>query len=124
MQPLALRLLRRLRDPGNPLSRNRHHETFESPEGRAALRAHRQLRSLERDLDRLEHPEALQLCWESNRVRITIEQPGLRLKREAVLEPQAFSLLMRSTRFGPLLRRVAERDAPELVPDPREDPER
>ncbi|MDF1565530.1 MAG: hypothetical protein P1V51_21005 [Deltaproteobacteria bacterium] len=121
MHPLAFKLLRRLRDPGNPLSRNRSLETFASPEGRAALRAHRLLRSLERDLERLEDSSDLRLHHEAGRVRIAIDRPSLRLRREAVLEARAFGLLILSERTGPLLRLAAERDAPELVPDPRGD---
>lgn len=121
MRPLAFKLLRRLRDPESGLSRNRSHETFESPEGKAALRAHRLLRSLERDLDQLEDAADLRLSSEGGRVRLTIEQPRLRLRRQALLEPLAFQLLMRSPRSGLLLRRAAERDAPELMPAPTAD---
>jgi hypothetical protein len=43
------RVVRRLRsEPG--FSRNRHYVAFSSPEGRRALRIHRHLRSIERDL--------------------------------------------------------------------------
>jgi hypothetical protein len=45
------RVVRRLREePG--FSRNRHFVTFSSPEGKRALRIHRHLRSIERDLSR------------------------------------------------------------------------
>ncbi len=124
MTPLAFRLLRRLRDPGTPLSRNRNLGTFESKEGRSALRTHRLLRSLERDLGNLEEPEGLRLRAEGGRVRLMIDQPALKVRREAILERLAFDELMASSPFGPLLRKVAERDAPELVPAPRVDQKR
>jgi hypothetical protein len=43
-------VLRLRQDPG--FSRNRHYATFSSPEGKKALRIHRHLRSIERDLSR------------------------------------------------------------------------
>jgi hypothetical protein len=49
MADFSTRALLRLReDPG--FSRNRHFLALSSPEGKRALRAHRHLRSLERDL--------------------------------------------------------------------------
>ncbi len=41
-------VLRLRQEPG--FSRNRHFATFSSPEGRKAMRIHRHLRSIERDL--------------------------------------------------------------------------
>ncbi len=49
MADFVTRALQRLReDPG--FSRNRHYLALSSPEGQRALRIHRHLRSLERDL--------------------------------------------------------------------------
>jgi hypothetical protein len=49
MEEFVERVVRRLREePG--FSRNRHFLTFSSPEGKRALRIHRHLRSIERDL--------------------------------------------------------------------------
>jgi hypothetical protein len=49
MADFVSRLVQRLReDPG--FSRNRHFLALSSPEGRRALRTHRHLRSIERDL--------------------------------------------------------------------------
>jgi hypothetical protein len=49
MDAFVERVVRRLRsEPG--FSRNRHFIAFSSPEGRRALRIHRHLRSIERDL--------------------------------------------------------------------------
>lgn len=50
MDPFVKRLIQRLNDPTRPLSRNRHFHTFETPEGKAALKASRRLRSLQKDI--------------------------------------------------------------------------
>lgn len=50
MDPFVRRLVERLCDPSAPLSRNRHFQTFETPEGKAALRTFRRLRSLHQDV--------------------------------------------------------------------------
>ena len=50
MDPFIQRLIQRLLDPARPLSRNRHFHTFETPEGRQALRTSRRLRSLQQDI--------------------------------------------------------------------------
>jgi hypothetical protein len=52
MDRFVRRLVERLVADGRPLSRNRHFHTFETPEGRAALRTARRLRALERDVQR------------------------------------------------------------------------
>lgn len=50
MDPFVRRLVERLHDPSRPLSRNRHFHTFSTPEGRLALKVHRRLKSLQRDI--------------------------------------------------------------------------
>ncbi len=50
MDLFVQRLVQRLLDPARPLSRNRHFHTFETPEGRSALKVSRRLRSLQRDI--------------------------------------------------------------------------
>lgn len=50
MRRFRLQLVEQLVARPGTLSRNRHYETFASPDGRAALRACRHLRGLERDL--------------------------------------------------------------------------
>lgn len=50
MDPFVRRLVERLCDPSAPLSRNRHFQTFETPEGKAAMRIFRRLRGLRQDL--------------------------------------------------------------------------
>jgi hypothetical protein len=44
------RLVQKLNDPSQPLSRNRHFHTFESPEGKVALKVSRRLLALGKDL--------------------------------------------------------------------------
>ena len=50
MDPFVRRLIQRLHDPSQPLSRNRHFHTFETPEGRRALRTSRRLKALQREI--------------------------------------------------------------------------
>ena len=50
MDPFVQRLVQRLLDPARPLSRNRHFHTFDTPEGRSALKVSRRLRSLQQDI--------------------------------------------------------------------------
>lgn len=50
MDPFVRKLVERLLDEGAPLSRNRHFHTFESPEGRQALRVFRRLQALRASL--------------------------------------------------------------------------
>lgn len=50
MDPFVRRLVRRLNDPTRPLSRNRHFHTFETPEGKQALKVSRRLRALGRQI--------------------------------------------------------------------------
>jgi hypothetical protein len=52
MDPFVRRLVERLVAEGRPLSRNRHFHTFDTPEGRIALRTARRLRALQRDVAR------------------------------------------------------------------------
>lgn len=50
MDSFVRRLVRRLLEEGRPLSRNRHFHTFDTTEGRTALRTARRLRALQRDV--------------------------------------------------------------------------
>jgi len=63
MDPFVHRLIQRLHHPSRPLSRNRHFATFDTPEGRVALRTSRRLRSLQKDI--------LQCHGEGGQVRFT-----------------------------------------------------
>ena len=46
MDAFVRRLVERLLEPSEPLSRNRHFHTFETPEGRRALKLARRLRGI------------------------------------------------------------------------------
>ena len=50
VDPFVRRLIQRMHDPAQPLSRNRHFHTFATPEGRLALRTSRRLRNLQQDI--------------------------------------------------------------------------
>ena len=69
------RVVRRLRE-GPGFSRNRHFLVLSSPEGKRALRIHRHLRSIERDLSR---GSSASVDHEEDRVRLTLRsRAGLR----------------------------------------------
>lgn len=85
-----MRAVARLReDPG--FSRNRHFLALSSTEGRRALRIHRHLRSLERDLS---SGAAASVAREAERVRLTLR--GKRGARTAWLTRAEFRLLLGS----------------------------
>lgn len=79
-------VLRLREDPG--FSRNRFYLALSSPEGRRALRIHRHLRSLERDL---KAGHAATVAREAKRVRLTLR--GRRSERTAWLTRAEFRLL-------------------------------
>jgi len=97
MASFLQRLLERLRQD-RAFSRNRHYLTLSSPEGRRALRIHRHLRSLERDLSR-DGVDAT-VTREDERIRLTLR--GGRLQRTAWLTRAEFRLLC----GNPVVRRV------------------
>src|SRR5512138_2519759 len=87
MADFVTRVVLRLRaEPG--FSRNRHYLALSSPEGRRALRIHRHLRSLERDLAA---GAAATVTREAERVRLTLR--GRRGSRTAWLTRAEFRLL-------------------------------
>jgi hypothetical protein len=84
------RAVLRLRDdPG--FSRNRHFAAFSSPEGRRALRIHRHLQSIERDL---RGGCAASATRESDRIRLDLS--GKRGRRSAWLTRSEFRILLTS----------------------------
>jgi len=102
MDPFVQRLIRRLHHPSQPLSRNRHFATFDTPEGRAALRISRRLRSLQKDIlqcrgeggqvrfARQEDPSAGGKEGE-HRIELTLQR--LRGRRVSMLAADEFELL-------------------------------
>lgn len=90
MADFVTRAVQRLRaDPG--FSRNRHTLALSSPEGRRALRIHRHLRSLERDLLA---GVAATVTREADRYRLTLRTP--RAARSAWLTRAELRLLLES----------------------------
>lgn len=94
MDAFVERVVMRLRgEPG--FSRNRHFLAFSSPEGRRALRIHRHLRSIERDLSA---GSTATVDRGAARVRLTLRSK--RGHRTAFLSPSEFRILCTS----PLVR--------------------
>lgn len=90
MRGFVARAVERLRsDPG--FSRNRYFLALSSPEGREALRIHRHLRSIERDLSRGLAATAVR---EAGRVRVDLS--GGRTRRTSYLTGAEFRLLCQS----------------------------
>jgi hypothetical protein len=87
MYDFVSRVVQRLREDRR-FSRNRHFLALSSPEGRRALRIHRHLRSLERDLAAGAVPD---VRHEDERVRLTLR--GRRGSRIAWLTRGEFRLL-------------------------------
>ncbi len=98
MDPFVRRLVERLLDPSRPLSRNRHFHTFETPEGKLAMRVSRRLRALHRDLlsCRDEGQKAgfvrQELRDGAHRVEVRLERISGR--RISLLQPAEFELLL------------------------------
>jgi hypothetical protein len=90
MADFVMRAVLRLREePG--FSRNRHFHALSSPEGRRALRIHRHLRSLERDLSA---GADASITRDAERYRITLR--GARGSRTAWLTRAELRLLLGS----------------------------
>jgi hypothetical protein len=97
MDPFVRRLIQRLHHPSRPLSRNRHFATFETPEGRSALRTSRRLRSLQRDILRCRE-EGGAARWtrqdgEDGQLRIELRLDRVKGRRVSVLDGAEFELL-------------------------------
>lgn len=90
MDPFVERVVRRLRKERG-FSRNRHFFAFSSPEGKRALRIHRHLRSIERDLS---DGSRASVEHEAARVRLTLSSKAGR--RTAWLTHDEFRILCMS----------------------------
>jgi hypothetical protein len=98
MDPFVRRLVERLLDPGQPLSRNRHFHTFATPEGRRALVVSRRLRALQKAvLECAARGGTLEVRRDpaTREVELELLQAGLRSRRVATLERQEYELLRR-----------------------------
>ena len=92
------RLVQRLIDPARPLSRNRHFHTFDSPEGRAALRVTRRLESLKGEISSTADAKAAAWISTSHRddegnVKMEIRFERVRGRRTSLLSSAEFELL-------------------------------
>ncbi len=96
MDPFVRRLVQRMSDPKRPLSRNKHFHTFESPEGKAAMKIFRRLTALKKDMSECERAGG---TWrvskhdDDGKVRVDITLERIRSKRTVTLEPAELELL-------------------------------
>src|SRR3990167_6300676 len=97
MDPFVRKLVLRLFDEGAPLSRNRHFHTFESPEGKQAMRISRRLRALQLDIARCREAggdsKVVTTRDGEGAVKIEIRLEHLRSKRLTTLDEVEFELL-------------------------------
>lgn len=95
MDPFVRKLVVRLFDEGSPLSRNRHFHTFESPEGKQALRISRRLRALQADIAKCRDagtPVSVARSA-SGEVKVELHLVHLKTTRLATLDEAEFELL-------------------------------
>lgn len=111
MDPFVRRLVQRLIDPARPLSRNRHFHTFDSPEGRAALRVTRRLESLRRDLLQCRQEGGgvgvASLTDEKGGLKMEIRFERVRGRRTSMLSHAEFELLAELPDVKELLAKAA-----------------
>lgn len=97
MDPFVRRLVERLHDPSRPLSRNRHFHTFDTPEGRTALKVFRRLRSLQHDILACQAEGRRARIFRHPRpeggYRIELLMERLSGSRVSMLQPAEFELL-------------------------------
>ncbi len=112
MDPFVRRLVERLFDPAQPLSRNRHFHTFDNVEGRAALRVSRRLKALQRDLATCARAGGTSQVHtsrgEGDAVKVELRLDSLKAHRVTLLEEAEFELLCRL----PGVREALEDTAP------------
>jgi hypothetical protein len=95
------KLVLRLFDEGAPLSRNRHFHTFETDEGKRALRISRRLKALKADIGRCRAEggePVIVSTQEGDVVRVHISLKSLRSTRNTTLEQGEYELLQRLLR--------------------------
>jgi hypothetical protein len=99
MDPFVRKLVVRLFDEGAPLSRNRHFHTFESPEGKSAMRISKRLRSLQQDIIACRAAGAPVKLVRAQRERgqliLEITMSHLKSRRLTTLDEDEFELLCR-----------------------------
>lgn len=98
MDPFIQRLVERLLDDSQPMSRNRHFHTFETEEGRHALRVSRRLKALAKDLARCVRDggtPTVRREFTRGEVRVEVHLEQVKGSRVTTLEPEEFDLLCR-----------------------------
>jgi hypothetical protein len=97
MDPFVRKLVLRLFDEGSPLSRNRHFHTFESPEGKKAMRISRRLKALQQDIAKCRDAggdSRVEVTKDANgEVRVEIHLQHLKTTRRTLLDEAEFELL-------------------------------
>jgi hypothetical protein len=96
MDPFVRRLVQRMSDPKRPLSRNKHFHTFESPEGKAAMKIFRRLTALKKDMRDCEKAGGSYQVTRheaEGKVRVEITLERLRSRRTVTLDPVELELL-------------------------------
>ena len=96
MDPFVRRLVQRMSDPARPLSRNKHFHTFESPEGKAAMKIFKRLSALKRDMHECQQAGGsftVQKLETDGKVRVEIVLERLRSRRTVMLEAIELELL-------------------------------
>jgi hypothetical protein len=97
MDPFVRKLVLRLFDEGAPLSRNRHFHTFESPEGKQAMRISRRLKALQLDIAKCKEAgggsSVVATKNDEGVVKVEIRLEHLRSRRLTTLDEVEFELL-------------------------------
>jgi hypothetical protein len=96
MDPFVRKLVLRLFDEGTPLSRNRHFQTFETPEGKLAMRLSKRLRALQKDITACRDAGGTPQVTRSERggdVTVQIVLEHLKSRRTTRLDEAEFDLL-------------------------------
>ncbi len=99
MDPFVRRLVERLIDPAAPLSRNRHFHTFDTPEGKLAMKTSRRLKSLQRDIlacsAQGSPAQVAQVPDATGGFRVELHFAQVKGRRVSVLRDAEFELLRR-----------------------------
>lgn len=101
MDPFVRKLVLRLFDEGQPLSRNKHFHTFATTEGKRALQLSKRLRALRNDIEACREQGGQPQISRSTptddttEVRVEITLHHLRSKRLTSLDEEEFELLKR-----------------------------
>lgn len=103
MDVFVRKLVLRLLDEGAPLSRNRHFHTFDTEEGKRALRISKRLKALQADIKKCRAegstPE-ITTEREGDAVKVHIALKSIRSSRHTTLEQAEYELLQQLMERG------------------------